>query len=60
MGLPLEMILVLSPIAGMADMGRTSTNVHAAGSTGVMVAALENELDREKFNSKMVSATAEV
>lgn len=51
MGLPVEMILVLSPIAGVADMGRTSTNVHAAGSTGVMVAALENELDMDMYNA---------
>ena len=51
MGLPLEMILVLSPIAGVADMGRTSTNVHAAGSTGFMVAALQKELDLDKFNA---------
>lgn len=51
-GLPVEMILVLSPIANVADMGRTSTNVHSAGSTGVMVAALSKELDMEKFNSK--------
>ena len=50
-GLPVEMILVLSPIAGVADMGRTSTNVHAGGSTGVMVAALQKELDLEKYNS---------
>lgn len=51
MGLPVEMILVLTPIAGMADMARTSTNVHAAGSTGLIVAALQKELDREKYNS---------
>ncbi len=51
MGLPVEMILVLSPIAGVADMGRTSTNVHAGGSTGVMVAALQKQLDLEKFNA---------
>lgn len=52
MGLPIEMILVLIPIAGVADMGRTSTNVHAAGSTAVMVAALENDVDRQQFNAK--------
>lgn len=50
-GLPVEMILVLSPIAGMADMARTSTNVHAAGSTGVMVAAMEGDLDRDQYQS---------
>ena len=51
MGLPVEMILVLSPIAGVADMGRTSTNVHAAGSTGLMVAAVQKELDMTKYNA---------
>lgn len=51
-GLPVEMILVLSPIADVADMGRTSTNVHASGSTGVMVAAMTHELDKEKYLAK--------
>lgn len=51
MGLPLEMILVLSPISGIADMGRTATNVHAAGSTGLMVAAVQKELDMTKYNA---------
>lgn len=57
MGLPVEMILVLSPIAGIADMGRTSTNVHSAGSTGVLVAAIEGTLDREQYNAPMEAAT---
>ncbi|MDY6065415.1 MAG: dicarboxylate/amino acid:cation symporter [Finegoldia sp.] len=52
MGLPVEMILILSPIAGIADMGRTSTNVHSSGSTGFMVAALEKRLDKNAYNSK--------
>ena len=51
MGLPLEMILVLSPIQGVADMARTSTNVHAGGSTGIIVAAMQHDLDLEKFNA---------
>ncbi|MDU5998805.1 MAG: cation:dicarboxylase symporter family transporter, partial [Finegoldia magna] len=51
MGLPLEMILVLSPIQGVADMARTSTNVHAGGSTGVIVAAMQHDLDLEKYNA---------
>ncbi|MBG9986169.1 dicarboxylate/amino acid:cation symporter [Facklamia sp. DSM 111018] len=57
MGLPVEMILVLSPIAGVADMARTSTNVHSAGSTGVIVAALQKELDLNKFNAKNIQST---
>ena len=50
MGLPVEMILVLSPIAGMADMARTSTNVHAGASTGFMVAASNHLIDEEQFH----------
>lgn len=53
MGLPIEMILILSPIAGVADMGRTSTNVQAGGSTGVIVAALEKELDLDQYHRKV-------
>lgn len=51
LGLPVEMIIVLSPISGIADMIRTPTNVHAAGSTGVIVASLQKELDRDKYNA---------
>lgn len=54
MGLPVEMVLVLSPVAEMADMGRTSTNVHAAGSTGVMVASMQHQLDMTKYNSTAI------
>lgn len=50
MGLPIEMVVLLSPISMIADMGRTATNVTAAGSSAVIVAASENGLDREQFN----------
>lgn len=50
MGLPVEMVILLSPISMIADMGRTATNVTAAGSSAVIVAASEKELDREQYN----------
>lgn len=49
-GLPVEMVVLMSPISMLADMGRTATNVTAAGSSAVIVAASEGELDRAKFN----------
>lgn len=49
MGLPLEMILIIAPISGIADIFRTATNVEAAASTGVIVSSLEDELDRTKY-----------
>lgn len=51
MGLPLEMVVLLAPISSLADMGRTSTNVVAANSSAVIVAASEGKLNREIFNS---------
>ena len=51
MGLPLEMVVLLAPISSLADMGRTSTNVVAANSSAVIVAASEGKLNREVFNS---------
>lgn len=50
MGLPLEMVVLLAPISTLADMGRTATNVTAANSAALIVAASENKLNREVFN----------
>ena len=50
MGLPLEMVVLLAPISTLADMGRTATNVTAANSSALIVAASENKLNREIFN----------
>lgn len=49
-GLPVEMVIVLTPISAIADMARTATNVTAGGSTGLVVASLEGELDRKAYN----------
>ncbi|MDU3153232.1 MAG: cation:dicarboxylase symporter family transporter, partial [Anaerococcus hydrogenalis] len=50
MGLPVEMVVILSPISSLADMGRTATNVTAAASSALIVAANENEIDRDTYN----------
>ncbi|MGX7107258.1 dicarboxylate/amino acid:cation symporter [Hutsoniella sourekii] len=54
-GLPVEMIIVLTPISAVADMARTATNVIAGGSTGLITAALEGDLDREIYQAQEVS-----
>lgn len=51
MGLPIEMVVILSPISSLADMGRTATNVTAAASSALIVASSEGEIDREVYNS---------
>lgn len=59
-GLPVEMIIVLSPIAGVAAMARTSTNVHSAGSTGLIVASLEDKLDRKAYHAEAREVLQEI
>ena len=50
MGLPVEMVVILSPISSLADMGRTATNVTAAASSALIVASSEDELNRDIYN----------
>lgn len=50
-GLPLEIIVITTPISMIVDMIRTATNVMAASTTTVLVAKTENELDLNIFNS---------
>lgn len=50
MGLPVEMVVILSPISSLADMGRTATNVTAAASSALIVAANEKEIDKDIYN----------
>ncbi len=45
-GLPLEGIAIVAGIDRILDMFRTTTNIFGDNSAGVVVAALENELDR--------------
>lgn len=51
MGLPIEMVVLLSPISSLADMGRTATNVTAAASSSLIVAASEDKIDRKIYNN---------
>jgi Na+/H+-dicarboxylate symporter len=50
-GLPIEIIVILTPISSIVDMARTATNVSAAATSALLVAKSENELDLEKYNS---------
>lgn len=50
-GLPIEIIVILSPISSIVDMARTATNVSAAAAGALIVAKSEKELDLEKYNS---------
>lgn len=50
-GLPIEIIVILTPISSIVDMARTATNVSAAATSALIVAKTENELDLEKYNN---------
>lgn len=48
-GLPIEMIVLFSPISSLVDMARTATNVTSAAAAAVLVAQTEGLLDREVY-----------
>ncbi len=50
-GLPIEIIVLVTPISSIVDMARTATNVTAAATSSLLVAVSENEFDIEKYNS---------
>jgi Na+/H+-dicarboxylate symporter len=50
-GLPIEIIVLLTPISSLVDMARTATNISAAAASAVIVAKSENEIDLEKYNN---------
>lgn len=50
-GLPIEIIVLLTPISAIVDMARTATNVSAAAASTLIVARSENELNLEKYNN---------
>jgi Na+/H+-dicarboxylate symporter len=50
-GLPIEIIVILTPISSIVDMARTATNVSAAATGALLVAKSENELDLVKYNN---------
>ncbi len=50
-GLPVEVIVLLSPISSIVDMARTATNVVGAATAATLVAATEEgQLDRSVYN----------
>ncbi|MCC8023535.1 MAG: dicarboxylate/amino acid:cation symporter [Clostridiales bacterium] len=48
-GLPLEVIVLLTPISAIADMARTATNVTAAAVSATIVAKRQGALDLDVF-----------
>ena len=50
-GLPVEAIILLSPISSIADMARTATNVVGAAAATTLVAATEGQLDKAYCNN---------
>ncbi len=51
MGLPLDVIVITTPISMVVDMIRTATNVAGAGVSSIMVAKSENKLNLQKYKS---------
>lgn len=50
-GLPVEYVVLFSPISSIVDMARTATNVTAAGVVSVLVAKETGNLDIDAYNS---------
>ena len=58
-GLPVEAIILLSPISSIADMARTATNVVGAAAATTLVAATEGQLDKSVYNGEVEAPAAE-
>ena len=58
-GLPVEAIILLSPISSIADMARTATNVVGATAATPLVAATEGQLDKAVYNGEAEAPAAE-
>ena len=58
-GLPVEAIILLSPISSIVDMARTATNVVGAAAATTLVAATEGQLDKAVYNGKVEAPAAE-
>jgi Na+/H+-dicarboxylate symporter len=55
-GLPIEIIVLMTPISSIVDMARTATNVTAAATSSLLVAKSENEFDIDKYNGKVLQS----
>lgn len=51
-GLPVEVIVILSPISSIVDMARTATNVVGAATATTLVAVTEGQLDMAAYESE--------
>ncbi len=58
--LPVELIVLFSPISSIVDMARTATNVVGAATATVLTAETEGLLDHEVYNGKAVEKVEEV
>ncbi|MGB4439191.1 MAG: dicarboxylate/amino acid:cation symporter [Sedimentibacter sp.] len=54
-GLPIEIIVLMTPISSIVDMARTATNVTAAATSSLLVAKSENEFDIDKYNGVVLA-----
>ena len=52
-GLPVELIVLFSPISAIVDMARTATNVVGAATATVLTAETEGLLNHDIYNSKV-------
>lgn len=52
-GLPIELIVLLTPVSSIIDMARTATNVVGAATSAVLVAKTEGMLDEDIYYGKM-------
>ncbi len=58
-GLPVELIVLFSPISSIVDMARTATNVVGAATATVLTAETEGLLDHEVYNGKVAEKVPE-
>ncbi|MFQ9511485.1 MAG: dicarboxylate/amino acid:cation symporter [Lachnospiraceae bacterium] len=59
-GLPVEMIVLLTPISSLVDMARTATNVAGAATAAVLVAETEGVLNHDIYYGKEKEGSLEV
>lgn len=50
MGLPLDVIVLMTPISSLVDMGRTATNVTGAATAALIVAHREKQIDLDIYH----------
>lgn len=56
-GLPVEMIVLLTPISSLVDMARTATNVAGSATAAVLVAETEGVLNHDIYYGKVTESS---